>query len=402
VKIDKSIINTLNKQNVLNIIRDNSPIFKAEIARLTNLSIPTVMKITDELISNNLVIETGKGESNGGKPPRLLEFNPTSYYIIGVEVEEYKILMIMMDLSAAIIYSETIPINVNEHHDVIIKKIIDSINNTIVNSGVPRNLILGIGIGMPGLLDKEHGTVLFSPDFKWENVNLVAPIKEKFNMNIIIDNVTRAMAMGEKWLGLGKNVDNFMCINLGYGIGASIVLNGTLYSGSSGSSGEFGHLTLEKNGPICDCGNYGCLEALASGNAITKKAKLFVAREEHSRILDLAGGNIDSIEAKTVFDAAKEGDGLAMEIVREATEYLGIAIAGMINFLDPELIILEGGVAQAGEILTNNIQKIVGRRQMKCAGRRTKILVSQLGKNAAAIGAASFILQEFIENGGEW
>ena len=400
MKVDKSLINTLNKQNVINIIRDNGPIFKAEISRVTGLSIPTVMKMADEFILKGLVREVGKGESSGGKPPLLIEFVPDAHYIIGVDIGTTNIVSIIMDMSAQIVSKQITPTGVKDPPDVVIDRIIGTIGRTLDETSVKKEKILGIGIGMPGLLDSQSGIVLFSPDFKWENVDLVGPIRKKYGMPVIMDNVTRAMAMGEKWFGLGRGISNFMCINLGYGIGSAIVVDGELYSGSSGSSGEFGHMTLEKNGPLCDCGNYGCLEALASANAITKKAKFFIEKGEGSSILKLAGGDIDGIEAKTVFDAAKSGDMLALEIVHEAAEYIGIALANIINLVDPELIILEGGVARAGEILSGTIQKVVGRRKMKYAGTHTNIAISELGENSAAIGAASFLLKRLIENGG--
>lgn len=400
MKIDKTVINTINKQNVINVIRNNGPIYKAEISRLVDLSIPTVMRITDEFIKRGLIREIGKGESSGGKPPQLLEFIPDSHYIIGVDVGTTNIITILMDLSAKIIYRHTIPTGVNDGPKIIINRIIDSINNVFINGNVDKDKILGIGIGMPGLLDSPKGIVNFSPDFKWENVDLVGPIREAFQMTIIVENVTRAMAMGEKWFGLGQNCDNYICVNLGYGIGAAIMVNGELYLGSSGSSGEFGHMTVEKNGPLCDCGNYGCLEALASANAISKKAKLFLEKGEKSSILELVKGNLELIEAKTVFDAAKQGDRLALSIVMEAVEYLGIQLASMVNFMDPELIILEGGVTNAGEILIENLRSVIERRKMKHAGKNTQIVLSELGGDAAALGAASFLLKRLIESGG--
>ncbi len=401
MRIDKSVINTFNKQNVINIIRSSSPIFKAEISRITGLSIPTIMKITDDFIQKGLIRETGKGESSGGKPPQLLEFVHDSSYIIGVDIGTTNIIAILMDLSAAIQYKHVMPTGSKDSSDEVIQRIIFSIDNVIAHSKIDTGKILGIGIGMPGLLDCEAGRVVFSPDFQWENVDILNPLKEKYKMTLKMDNVTRAMAMGEKWFGLAKGIDNFMCINLGYGIGSAAVIDGELYNGSSGSSGEFGHITLEKNGPLCDCGNYGCLEALASANAIAKKAKIFVARGEESLILKLAGGDPEAIEAKTVFDAAKQGDALALEIVHEAVEYMGIAIASIINFMDPELIILEGGVSNAGDMLMEGLHKVIGRRRMKYAGRNTNIVLTTLGANAAAIGAASFILKRLIEAGGD-
>jgi glucokinase-like ROK family protein len=257
-----------------------------------------------------------------------------------------------------------------------------------------------MGIGMPGLLDVENGVVLFSPDFHWENVQLVVPIKTHFSMAIHMENSNRAQAMGEKWFGVGVNSDYFISVNIGHGIGSAIVEQGDFYRGSCGSSGELGHITVEKDGPQCDCGNYGCLEVLASGHAIAERAKLLTKQGNASMMLDMAGGAVDNIDAKIVFDASKAGDSLATDIVKDAIEYIGIGLANYINLLDPDMIILAGGVINAGDILIDGIKEVVKIRQMKFAGRKVKIKVAKLGADATAVGAASLILKSFIESGG--
>jgi N-acetylglucosamine repressor len=400
MRVDQSVVNAMNKRNVINIIREKGPVNKAEIARLVGLSIPTVMRLTDELIEKNLIRETGKGESTGGKPPLMLEFTPDSHYIIGVDIGTTHIKTIVMDMVAEIICRVETPTLVTDPSEQVIDRILDTITQAIAKVEIPMSRYLGIGLGMPGLLDATCGKVLFSPDFKWENIDLTGPVKTRFGLPVYMSNVTRAMAVGEKWFGLAKDVENFMCVNLGYGIGAAIFINNRIYSGSSDSSGEFGHMTLEKNGPQCSCGNYGCLEALASANAMSKKAAFLIERGESSTILSLADGKTSNINAKLIFDAAKAGDGLGREIVREATEYIGIAISNAVNFIDPELIILEGGVAKAGDILINGIKRIVERRQMKYAGRKLSIVASRMEEDAAAIGAAAVLLGELVENGG--
>ncbi len=400
MRVDQSVVNAMNKRNVINIIREKGPINKAEIARLVGLSIPTVMRLTDELIEKNLIRETGRGESTGGKPPLMLEFTPDSHYIIGVDIGTTHIKTIVMNMVAEIICRVETPTMVADPPEQVIDRILDTIARAMEKVEIPLSRYLGIGLGMPGLLDATCGKVLFSPDFKWENVDLTGPVKNRFGLPVYMSNVTRAMAVGEKWFGLAKDVENFMCVNLGYGIGAAIFINNCIYSGSSDSSGEFGHMTLEKNGPQCNCGNYGCLEALASANAMSKKAAFLIERGESSTILDLADGKTSNINAKLIFDAAKAGDGLGREIVREATEYIGIAISNAVNFIDPELIILEGGIAKAGDILIDGIKRIVERRQMKYAGRKLSIVASKMEEDAAAIGAAAVLLGELVDNGG--
>ncbi len=400
MKADQSTINLINTRNVINVIRKTEPIFRAEISRITGLSIPTVMKITDDLIAKKLVREVGKGESTGGKRPELLEFMHDSYNIIGVDIGTTNILVNRFDLSANVICEYICSTRVEEGWKNVIERVLALIDKALNHCCIGKSNVIGIGIGMPGLIDVDKGKVVFSPVFKWENVDVVEIVRDKFNLPVYMDNVTRTMANGEKWFGLGKDVNNFVCINLGYGIGAALVVNGEIYYGSSGSASEFGHMILEKEGPQCDCGNRGCLEALSSGNAIAKKAKRLVAEGHGKGILELAGST-DSIEARTVFEAAKAGDEEALQICDEAMNYLGVAIASIINFIDPELIILEGGIAKAGQFLIDRLQKVINQHQMKHAGKYTKIVVSKLGKRAASIGAASFILHYLIENGGD-
>ena len=390
----------VNKQNVICAIMNNAPIYRTEIARMTDLSIPTVMKITNEFINKGLVKETGKGESNGGKPPLLLQCVNDAYYIIGVDVGTTNINTIMMDLAAHIHYQCTIPTDSKRQPKIVLNQIIDSIEQVTRQSGLDSNRMLGIGIGIAGLLNQNRTGVVFSPDFGWEDVEIIESIKTHFHLPVYMDNVTRAMAMGERWFGLGRDREHFLCINLGYGIGAALFINGDLYCGDSGSSGEFGHMNMEMNGPLCACGNYGCLEALASANAMVNKAKFYIEKGVTTQIIDTVNHDISLINAKIIFDAAKQGDQLAHEIINDAIHYLGTAIASMINIFDPGLIILEGGVSQAGDILTQNIQRVVEQKRMRHAGNSTKVVAST-SKQIASVGAASYLLKGLVENGGD-
>ena len=225
----------------------------------------------------------------------------------------------------------------------------------------------------------------------------MAPLKERFRLPVVVDNVVRAMAMGELWFGAGRGLEIFFCIGLGYGIGSSIVIGKQIYSGSTGTSGEFGHMTIDKSGPLCDCGCYGCLEAIASANAISKQARFAISNGANSMMFDIIHGNLNDINAKVVFDAAKAGDSLANTIVNQVTVYLGIAISNVINLLDPQLIILGGGVSQAGDFLLNPLLDEVSRHVLPV--KEPHIVISSLGEDAVAIGAATFLLKEYVESG---
>lgn len=389
----------LNRRSVFDLIRTHSPINRAEIARLTDLSIPTVMKIIDEMEEKQLIRKIGKGESNGGKRPELLEIAVDAYYIIGVGIGRSITKAIVMDLDGNIISQGTIKTGQTIPHEDLIHRWIQLIDNVIRDSKIPFDRFLGMGIGMPGLLDTEEGIVLFSPDFEWENVNLIEPFQKHFKMDICLENSNRALALGEYFFGAGTASNYFILVSIGHGIGSAILKNGDFYRGSSGSSGEFGHITMEKEGPKCKCGNKGCLEALASGNAIAKTAMDAVIKDPDSIILKLSNNDTNSIEAKEVFDAAKLGDKTARKIVDDAIQYIGIGLASYINLMDPDMIILAGAVVNAGDIFIDGLKKVIKERQMKFAGRKVKIQVSKLGVNATSMGAASIILKKFIENG---
>jgi len=399
MRVNKTLLNTMNKQNVLNIIRNKGPIYKAEIARITGLSITTVTKIADCFLSRGLIKVTGYGDTDRGKPPEVLMFVPSAHHVIGVDVGTTNITSVLVDLSGKVIFKRVMTTGNRDNPSVVIKKIIESINDTMESSNAHKENIIGIGVGMPGLIDVGRGLVVFSPDFCWENVDLLTSLKQAFHTDIIIDNVTRAMAMGERWFGSGRGKDNFFCVNLGYGIGSAIVINDELYHGVTGKSGELGHMIADPSGPQCACGNYGCLEALSSANAISQHARSRIEQGEPSVITAMVGGDLERIEAKTVFDAARSGDALAISVIGKAIDYLGALVASIINFLDPELIILNGGITKAGAVFIDTLRSVVKQYQMRHTGNKTDIIISSMGDNAAAIGAASLIINKFIENG---
>jgi len=398
MKIDKTLIHTMNKKDVLTVIREQGPIYKAEISRVTGLSLPTVIKIVDELAEHGLVRDVGKGESSGGKPPQLLDFAADSYYMVGVDVGTTNINCVMMDMAANIVWQYTTPTIVSDSSEQVIKRILQTIDTVIRHSPVPSERILGVGVGMPGLL--EDGVVLFSPDFRWEQVDLLSRLREQFRYPIQIHNVTRTMAMGERWFGHGRgDVRSFICVNLGYGIGAALYLDGLMFNGGSGTSGELGHMTVDSSGPVCACGRRGCLESLAAGNAIAKRAEREIADGRTSLIA--SSRPHAELEAKDVFAAAAQHDPLALEIIHDAAEHIGTALANVITLIDPEVIILEGGLSRAGEPFIEEIRQVVTRFQMRYAGRNSRIVVSELGEDAAAIGAATYLLQRLFDVGGD-
>lgn len=380
---NKTILAQLNKKIVIDMIRTQGPINKAEIARKAGLSIPTVMKITDEFEKHNLIRNIGKGESTGGKRPDLLEFIYDAYYIVGVDIGRHSVKIIMMDMASNIAMQKSYPTLDKdvENPELFLDKIANYIDYIIQESGIERKLIMGIGISVPGILDYNKGKILFSVDLQWNDVEIKEVFEKKFSCWIIVENSYKALAMGEYTYGVSQGTENSFYIHLGYRIGAAIIENGKILYGKNGGSGEFGHMIMESEGPICDCGNRGCLEAVASGNAIAKK--------------------LGVSEAKLVFDAARQGDTVSKKMILEAVEYWGIAISSIVNLLDPEMIVLAGGLTKSKDLFLNPLMEVIQNYEMKYAGQNLKVKFSELGDYGTAIGVAAMFMDAFIENGGE-
>jgi glucokinase-like ROK family protein len=392
-----SYINRLNKIKVLNISRTTENLSRADIAKISGLSAPTVSRIIEDLLAEGLVREIGEGVSQGGRRPTLLKFSDHMNFIIGIDLGTTNIYGVLSDFDAKIIAEVRRPTCVEEGFSNVMRRTADVITSLINEPSVKDKRIYGIGMAVAGLINRKRNIVEFSPDFHWHNVDVVEALSQFHKYRIFFDNVTRVMAMGERWFGLGKKYKNLICVNVGYGIGAGIIIDGKPLCGPLGMAGEFGHITLDKDSLVqCDCGNFGCLEALASGNAIAKSAIKRLREGERSLLLELCDGDISKVTAEMVANAAKQGDVLSWTVFERAMEYLGIGIAGLVNLFSPEAVVIGGGVAQAGEILFEKVRKTVNARSLSMISSNVMIRPATFGVKTAVMGAVSLVLSEVI------
>jgi len=389
--------NKLNKIRIIKLIRESEAISRAALAKESGLSAATVSRIVEVLIKEGLVSEIGEGVSSGGRRPTLLKFSGHENFVIGIDLGTTHIYGVLCNLDAEIIAELKRPTNVDEGFARIMQRTSQIIKDLEAQLRAKKGRICGIGMAVAGLINIKRNIVEFSPDFHWHNVDVRGELAQWHKVPIIFDNVTRVMALGEKWYGIGRKYDNFICINVGYGIGAGIIIEESPLYGSSGMAGEFGHLTLDKNSDIqCDCGNYGCLEALASGNAIAKAGQKALAGGTRSLLLEISNGDASRVTAEMVANAAKQGDPVAWGVFDKAAEYLGIGIAGLINLFSPEAVVIGGGVAQAGDILFDKVRKTVAARSLKKISSEVEIRPATFGIKAAVMGAVSLILREVL------
>lgn len=249
--------------------------------------------------------------------------------------------------------------------------------------------IRGIGFGVPGVIDCGRGVVRYSPNLPgWKNVPLAAKLRAALKTGAAIDNDANVAALGEQWLGAGQNRKHVVMYTLGTGVGGGIIMDGELVHGSCDGAGELGHMTILPDGPRCGCGNRGCVEALCSGTAIAREGRALVRNRPGSRLARLCGGKSAAVTAKRVFAAARAGDPGAHAIIRQAGSYLGIAVANVINLLNPELVIIGGGVSLAGEEFLRHVRREVRRRVLSDLGKCSRVVKAKLGDQAGVFGAA--------------
>lgn len=309
---------------------------------------------------------------------------------IGVDVGGTGIKTGLVDDEGRILYKTTKPTEVERGFKKVIGDICDSIIE-LLNRARKEELAEPeyIGLGVPGTVDAEKGIVIYAPNLFWENISVKEVISDKINLPVFMDNDANSAAVGEKIWGAGRGISNFVCITLGTGVGAGIIINDKLYRGTFNNAGEVGHITILRDGPQCNCGKKGCLETLVAAPALVKKGIDALKNEKDTLIRDLTLGEPIRVNAKVIFDAAKMGDRVAMDIVKEMAYYLGMGIAGIVNILDPAAIIIGGGVAAAGNFLLSLVEEGFREHCFNRNGRIAKVLLAKLGNDAGIMGAAA-------------
>ncbi len=282
----------------------------------------------------------------------------------------------------------------------VINRLSSAVAEIIAQAKLKTSDIAGIGIAAAGIIDTKEGIVTTSPNLPgWRDVPLRDIIAERLGLTTYLINDASAAALGEHRFGAGKGVDNLIYLTVSTGIGGGIIIEGELYLGADGCAGEIGHMIIETHGPQCNCGKFGCLEALASGSAMTKESVRRLNQGEKSSIIRLVDGRLESITAETVSLAARKGDSLACDIVARAATYLGIGLANLVNIFNPELIVIGGGVSKMGNMLLAPARKTIREIAFKLPARTARIVRARLGSNAGIIGAAVYVFEQQPKGG---
>lgn len=373
-----------NKSLVLETIRTNYPISRASIANVTGLNKGTVSSLVSDLLEEKLIHESGPGESSGGRRPVMLLFNQLAGYSIGLDLGVNYLLGVLTDLEGNICLEKQVKFNQLSYEEIL-DELFQMVDYLIEHAPPSPYGIIGIGIGVPGTVSKS-GEILLAPNLGWKNVDLLSIMEEKYSLPVIIENEANAGSYGEKKFGAGKDYHHIIYVSVGIGIGVGLILNGELYKGSNGFSGELGHMTIEMDGMKCGCGNEGCWELYASEKALVKNAQ--------DKGLAIPNNREHTLES--LITLAEEGNSEAIALFHQIGDYLGVGINNISNIFNPELVIIGNRMADAKEWLMEPLMNRIKSQTLWFQQQNLDINFSELSTHSTALGIAAFSVEKFL------
>lgn len=380
--------------SVLRMIWEARRISRADIARRAELSRSTVSEIVEQLLTSGLVAEAGAGVSRGGRRPIVLEFQDDACSILGVDIGASHISVALTDLRGRVLAWHHRDFPSRNDPNGTGQLVLDLCEACLADAAVRRTRLLGIGIAVPSPVDPREPDRLSAVALpSWGGRLTLESLRARFRVPMLIDNDANLGALAEHWWGSARSLENFAFVKVATGIGSGHFVNGRIYRGSTGVAGELGHVAIDPRGAPCNCGNRGCLQTYIGSRALIERTLSLRPQYPGSRLASGPEPTVQQIE-----EAALDDDPLALAVVREAAEYLGIAIAGMVNLMNPSAVIIGGRIALLGERLLGPLRETVLRRTFVSAAAAAEIRTSDLGPQDVAIGAATLVLDAALHD----
>lgn len=379
-------VRNFNKHAAVDLIRfAEKGISRAGLADKMGLTRAAVTVIIHDLISNGIILSKESRSTSNGRPPVALEINPDQGYVGAVDMGARHLSIALGDFCARILEEVEIPFDVEQGPQECLQQADRLLGELLVKRGVSTTDLAAIGVGVPGPVIADKGMVMAPPIMPgWDRFPIRTKLESWWETTVTLNNDAELGALGEWACGAGRGEKNLAFIKVGSGIGAGLIINQQIYGGTTGSAGEIGHLTVDENGPLCACGNHGCLEAFAGGHAIASQARELVASGKRTLLSEKIP---ELISAYDVAEAARRGDLAAQEIIKRSGTFIGIAIAGLINLFNPSAVIIGGGVAQVGDLITGPIRQAVHERSLRASEHSVRITTAMLGRRSSLIGA---------------
>ncbi len=385
---DRSSVRAHNLSRVLRLIHETGSISRAAIVRRTGLSATTVSALTNLLLRSGLVCEAGEGQSRGGRPPIMLQFQYDHRHVLGIDIGASHVNSILMDLKGGIVARETARFDSIGQPQPTIDLVHRHVRGLMSTKSLDSADILGMGVGVPAPLEGERldrvSDVLMPA---WKDFDFIGDLRDSLGVPVYLENDANLGAIAEKWWGSGRGVMHLAYIKLGTGVGSGLIINNEIYRGFGGTAGEIGHTTINADGPLCRCGNRGCMESYVGIPALLAEVK------QRRRMNGVSDGPIrieDVVQASAT-------DPICRDVVQTAGKHLGIAIANLLNLFNPELILLGGDLVGAGDVLMDAVRAAASERAISKASREATIALSSLKDDVVAVGAATLAIHNAFQ-----
>jgi glucokinase-like ROK family protein len=383
---------------LVDLIRKHGEFSKSDLVAFTEYSRTKITICIDSLLEKNIIVANTITGYTGGRRSKKFSVNGNFGLVAGIDIGATSIDLAIADFSGKLLVRYSEPASVKDGPIRILGRVCSLLENLIQEGGLSSKKLDGIGIGVPGPVDYSVGSLVSPPIMPgWDRYPIIQTVQQWFpSSNVVVDNDVNVMALGEIYQGAGKGVDNLIFIKIGTGIGAGIICEGKIYRGSNGCAGDIGHISVDKNGPLCHCGNKGCLEAVAAGPAIAGRSLTAAQAGKSPILMRYYENNGNILRTEDVGSASSEGDALAIEIIRESGQFIGDVLAGLVNFYNPGMIVIGGGVSNLGDLLLSSIRQSVLRRSTPLATRDLLIVFSEIGPDAGVIGAINLAMDNIF------
>ncbi len=390
---NRDLMRAINRFAILHAIRDAGSVSRVDISRSTGISQPTVTGITAELLRDGMLLERESDKSGGGRRPVPLSLNPQGAFTVGVHLSVNQVSVVLMDLQAAIIntYSESLD-TTDLSVEKVINTLVQAVQTCLWDSDFSKKQISGIGIAIPGLINSRKGHIHYFPNYNWNDIKLAELVSKRTGVPVYVENSANTLVVFEQWFGVGRGADNFLLVTTEHGIGMGMVVDGKIYRGSRGIAGEFGHTIVDMDGPLCRCGEKGCLEAICGNNAILRDAEAVSTRGLWKRKQD------GPLKIEEVLEAAKDGNKELIAIYRNVGEKLGVGLSNLHKLLDPEKIIISGKGVLAEDLLFQPMKTTLHKDISFQEDAPARLHIQKWEPTNYARGAGALVLQEIYNS----
>ncbi|MGC8777144.1 MAG: ROK family transcriptional regulator [Candidatus Caldatribacteriaceae bacterium] len=382
-----------NLKRVIRFIHRHGTTNRIAIAQGLNLSLSAVTNLVTELRDNGLVYEEGFGQSVGGRRPVLLNFNKEWGWVIAVRIGARRVHVGLANLNGELKAKKVELLRSHDPQEVVHQ--VCDLTSALLNERTPRRII-GMGVCCPGIIDPQSGYVMKAVNLEWEDVPLRAMLTTRFPWPVFVDNSLDTGALGEKWFGVGKDAQDLLYVNVGNGVGVGIISHGELLEGYQHAAGEFGHTSIDLAGPPCPCGNRGCVELYVSAKAVIKKAQDYMEQGGKTYIGKLLEPSSGELTCEVIDQAAYLGDAFALRLWRETGAILGRAIANLVNLLDPEIVVIGGGLSLAHPVFLESVAAVIWETTTSLHRRKVEVRRAFFGRDSGLVGAAALTVERIF------